>query len=123
MIKIQVSLLIFQKKNEVEDVVFDKENEYGVTSLTINSILPDEKTLKIENVKEQKKVSKEIQELIKNYKELDLTFVILHPETATIKIQFVKNNKKDLPKLKLTYFNTCTEKNEDFLMYNYIGHF
>ena len=104
-------------------MVFDKENEYGVTSLTINSILPDEKTLKIENVKEQKKVSKEIQELIKNYEELDLTFVILHPETATIKIQFVKNNKKDLPKLKLTYFNTCTEKNEDFLMYNYIRHF
>ena len=63
-------------------MVFDKENEYGVTSLTINSILPDEKTLKIENVKEQKKVSKEIQELIKNYKELDLTFVILHPETT-----------------------------------------
>ena len=28
--KIQVLLLIFQKKKEIEDVVFDNENEYGV---------------------------------------------------------------------------------------------
>ena len=55
--------------------MFNKENEYGVTGLTINSILPDEKILKIENVKEQKRISDEIQELIKNYKEPDLTFL------------------------------------------------
>ena len=84
-------------------MVFDNENEYGVTSLTINSILPDEKTIKIENAKEQK-ISKEIQNLIKNYKEPDLTFVISHPETSTIKIPFVKKNETDLPKLKLTFF-------------------
>ena len=34
------------------------------------------KNLKIENVKEQKIISGEIQELIKNYKEPDLTFTI-----------------------------------------------
>ena len=85
-------------------MVFDNENEYGVTSLTINSILPDEKIIKIENVKEQK-ISREIQNLIKNYKEPDLTFVISHPETSTIKIPFVKKkNEADLPKLKLTFF-------------------
>ena len=84
-------------------MVFDNENEYGVTSLTINSILPDEKIIKIENAKEQK-ISKEIQNLIKNYKEPDLTFVISHPETSTIKIPFVKKNETDLPKLKLTFF-------------------
>ena len=84
-------------------MVFDNENEYGVTSLTINSILPDEKIIKIENAKKQK-ISKEIQNLIKNYKEPDLTFVISHPETSTIKIPFVKKNETDLPKLKLTFF-------------------
>ena len=112
----------FSKENEIEEVLFNKENEYGVTGLTINSILPDEKILKIENVKEQKKISDEIQELIKNYKEPDLTFFISRPETNTITIPFVKKNKSDLPKLKLLYFNTSSKKNEDFLMYDYVGH-
>ena len=112
----------FSKENEIEEVLFNKENEYGVTGLTINSILPDEKIIKIENVKEQKRVSNEIQELIKNYKEPDLTFFISHPETNTITIPFVKKNKSDLPKLKLTYFNTTTKRMKIFLMYDYAGH-
>ena len=112
----------FSKKNEIEDVAFDKENEYAVTSLTINSISPTEKILKIKNVKEEKKIREEIQELIKKYKKPDLTLVISHPEMLTVKIPFVKKNETDLPKLKLTYFNTNAEKNEDFLKYDYIGH-
>ena len=76
----------------------------------------------MENVKEQKRISDEIQELIKNYKEPDLTFFISHPETNTITIPFVKKNESDLPKLKLSYFNTSSKKNEDFLMYDYVGH-
>ena len=100
----------FSKENEIEEVLFNKENEYGVTGLTINSILPDEKILKIENVKEQKKISDEIQELIKNYKGADLTFFISHPETNTITILFVKKNESDLPKLKFLYFNTSSKK-------------
>ena len=112
----------FSKENEIYKVLFSKVNEYGVTGLTINTILPDEKILKIENVKEQKRISEEIQELIKNYKETDLTFFISHPETNTITIPFVKKNKSDLPKLKLLYFNTSSKKNEDFLMYDYVGH-
>ena len=84
--------------------------------------MPDEKIIKIENVKEQKRISDEIQELIKNYKEPDLTFFISHPETNTITIPFVKKNKSDLPKLKLTYFNTTTKRMKIFLMYDYAGH-
>ena len=38
-----------------------------------------------------------------------------HPETKTIEIPFVKKNESDLPKIKLTYFNSTTTKNEDFL--------
>ena len=91
----------FSKENEMEEVLFNKENEYGVTGLSINSILSDEKILKIENVKEQERISEEIQELIKEYKEPDLTFFISQPETNTITIPFVKKNKSDLPKLKL----------------------
>ena len=47
----------FSKENKIEEVLFNKENEYRVTGLTINSILPDEKIIKIENVKEQKRIS------------------------------------------------------------------
>ena len=55
----------FSQENEIEEDLLNKENEYGITGLTINSILPDKKNLKIENVKEQERISNEIQELIK----------------------------------------------------------
>ena len=80
----------FSKENEIEEVLFNKENEYGVTGLTINSILPDEKLLKIENVKEQKKISDEIQELIKNYKGADLTFFYFAPRNKYYYNSFCK---------------------------------
>ena len=72
------------------DIAFNKENEYGVTGLNISSVLPDEKILKIENFKEQQKLTQEIQELIKQNKEPNLTFVISHLETKSIEIHFVK---------------------------------
>ena len=90
----------FSKKNEIENVVFNKENEYGITGLNINSIISDSEILKIENEKEQKKISEEIQELIKAYKEPDLTLTVSNTETKTIKIPFVKKNESDLPKKK-----------------------
>ena len=46
-----------------------------------------------------------------------------HSETKTVQIPFAKRNDSDLPKLKLTYFNTSTKKNEVFFMHDYIGHF
>ena len=69
------------KDNEIEKVVFNKEIEGGVSGLNINVDLPDEKILKIDNKKEQEKISPEIQELIKQNKEPNLTFIISHPET------------------------------------------
>ena len=80
----------FSKENEIENVILNKDSEYGITGLNINSILSDGKLLKIENVKERNKVSLEIQELIKNYKEPDLTLFMSHPETKAIEIPFVK---------------------------------
>ena len=77
--------------------------------------MPDKKILKIENVEERNRFSGEIQEIIKNYNEPDLTLFMSHPETKTIEIPFVKNNKADLPKIKLTYFNTTTKKMRTFL--------
>ena len=100
----------FSKENEIENVVFDKDNEYAITGLKINAELPDKKILKIENVKEQNRISSEIQEIIKNYKEPDLTLFMSHPETKTIEIPFVKKNESDPPKITLTYFNTTTKK-------------
>ena len=83
----------FLKENEIENVIFNKDSEYCITGLNINSILSDEKLLKIENFKEQNKVSLEIQELIKNYKEPDLTLFMSHPETKTVEILFVKKKR------------------------------
>ena len=84
------------KENEIENVIFDKDNEYAITGLKINAELPDKKILKIEDVEEQIRVSGEIQEIIKNYKEPDLTLFMSHPEIKTIEIPFVK-------KINLTY--------------------
>ena len=61
------------------------------------------KIIKIENKKEQKKISEEIQELIKQNKEPNLTFIISHPETNNIEIPFIKKK-----------WNRTTEKETDF---------
>ena len=95
--------LTSQKKNGIENVVFNKENEYRIIGLNINSIVPDSKILKIENEKEQKKISEEIQELIKAYKEPDLTLTVSNTEPKTIKISFVKKNESYLPKKNIIF--------------------
>ena len=85
-----------------------------MSGLNINVDLPDEKILKIDNKKEQEKISWEIQELIKQNEEPNLTFIISHPETKSIETPFVKKNETKLPKKKLTFFNIETQKTEDF---------
>ena len=45
----------FSKENEIEKVVFNKENEYGVTGLQINAVLPDEKIFKKQRIRKNKK--------------------------------------------------------------------
>ena len=46
-----------------------------------------------------------------------------NPETKTIKISFVKKNETDVPKIKLTYFNSTTQKNKDLILYDFFKHF
>ena len=75
---------ILQEKTRQKMSFSVKIVEYAITGLRINSILADEKLLKIENIKEQAKISQEIQDLIKNYKEPDLTLFMSHSETKTI---------------------------------------
>ena len=77
----------------------------------------------MENVKEQNRISSEIQEIIKNYKEPDLTLFMSHPKTKTIEIHFVQKNESELPKIKLTYFNSTTKKSQDFFIYDFLEHF
>ena len=112
----------FAKENEIENILFDGQNEYVVSRIDIKPVIKDEKIIKIESKKEEKKISEEIQELIKQNKEPNLTFIISHPETNSIKIPFVKKNETELPKKKLTFFNTNTQKNEDFTFYDSVGH-
>ena len=48
----------FSKEKEIENVLFDGQNEYGVSTMNIKPVLKDEKIIKVENKKEQKKLAK-----------------------------------------------------------------
>ena len=73
-------------------------------------------------MKTKKNKKKLARKLIKQNKEPNLTFIISHPETYSLEIPFIKKNETELPKKKLTFFNTTTQKNEDFTYYDYVGH-
>ena len=81
------------QENEVENVVFNTDKEYAVTGMVIKPDITDPELVKIENTKELDKISKEIQELIKNYKDADLTLSISNPETKTLLFPFVKKRR------------------------------
>ena len=98
------------QENKLENVVFNTDTEYAVTGMVIKPDIADSEPVKIENTKELDRISKEIQELIKNYKDPDLTLSISNPETKTLLLPFVKKDESDLSKIKLTYFNTTTKK-------------
>ena len=107
---------IVSQENEVENVVVNTDTEYAVTGMVIKPDIADSELVKIENNKELDRIRKEIQELIKSYKDSDLTLNISNPKIKTLLLPFVKKDESDLPKIKLTYFNTTTKKNEDLKM-------
>ena len=103
------------KENEIKNILFSDKKEYAITGLTIKPNSLDSDPTKIKNDKELDIIRKEIQELIKDYKERDLTLSIYNPETKTLLLRITqKKNEKDLPKIKLTCFNTTTEKMKIF---------
>ena len=61
--------------------------------MVIKPDIADSELVKIENTKELDRISKEIQELIKNYKDPDLTLSISNPETKTLLLPFVKKRR------------------------------
>ena len=79
------------QENKVENVVFKTDKEYTVTGMVIKPDITDSELVKIENNKD--KISKEIQELIKNYKDPDLTLSISNPETKALLLPFVKKRR------------------------------
>ena len=101
---------IVSQENEVENVVVNTDTEYAVTGMVIKPDIANSELVKIENNKELDRIRKEIQELIKSYKDSDLTLNISHPKIKTLLLPFVKKDESDLPKIKLTYFNTTTKK-------------
>ena len=110
------------QENKVENVLFNKNKEYAITGMMIKPDIVDSELVKIKNTKELDRFIKRIQELIKNYEEPYLTLSISNSETKTLLIPFVKKDESNLPKIKLTYFNTSTNKNENILVYDYYEH-
>ena len=89
----------FAKENKIENVLFDGfrteqircwQNEHKTSA----ERWKNNKSRKQKRTK--KKISEEIQELIKQNKEPNLTFIISHPETNSIEIPFVKKNETEL---------------------------
>ena len=54
-------------ENEVENVLFDNNKEYAVTGMTIKPEIVDSELVIVKNTKELDRISKEIQEITKNY--------------------------------------------------------
>ena len=102
------------QENEVENVLFDKNKEYAVTGMTIKPELVDSELVKVINTKELERISEEILEKIKEYKEPNLNLTISNPETKTLVIPFQKKTETEIPKIKLTFFNTTTKKKKIF---------
>ena len=112
------------EKNEVENVIFKKNQEYGITGMAIKPDIVDSDIVKVTEKKKLGSLSERIQELVETKKEPDLDLKIVHTETKTLTIAFKKNQKKIAPPtpIKLVFYNTKTEKNEDILFYNYYEH-
>ena len=87
------------QENEVENVLFNKDKEYVITGMVIKPDIIDSELIKIKSTKELDRISNEIQELIKNYEEPDLTLSIYNKETKTLLIPFLKKDESDLPKI------------------------
>ena len=85
----QTFTLNFSKENEIENVIFDKDYEYAVTGLKINADLPVITFIKKNAVLKQNEISKEIQEVIKKYRELDMTLTISNLEAKSIQIPLI----------------------------------
>ena len=60
------------QENEVENVLFNTDKEYAVTGMITKPDIVDSELVKIENTKELGRISIEIQELVKSYKDPDL---------------------------------------------------
>ena len=101
----------FSKSNEIENVILDKDHEYASTGLTLNVEIPEGQVIQIEE-KKINQISTEIENLIENYKKLDLTLYIVNTEIFEEKIPFTKKNETELPLKKYTYFDRLTKKSK-----------
>ena len=102
------------EKNEVENVIFKKNQEYPITGMAIK---PDIVESDIVKVTDQKKTwrfkQKDTRTSWKKKKNRLRDLKIVNPETKPVTIP---------PSIKLVFHNTKTENNEDILFYNYYEH-
>ena len=66
------------------------------------------------NRKYKKTERQEMQDLVKNYKEPDLTLFMSHPEIKTVEIPFLKKKESDFPRIRFSSYNVTTKENVDF---------
>ena len=62
------------EKNEVENIIFLKNQEYAVTGMVIKPDIVDSNIVKVTDQKKLESLSERIQELVKNYKRARFRF-------------------------------------------------
>ena len=101
------------QENEVENVLFNTDKEYAVTGMIIKPDIVDSELVKIENTKELDRISIEIQELVKSYKNPDLR------STFCNKIRIWPTKNKTIL-FQYNYKQLSLQQN--FLVYDYYEH-
>ena len=109
--RITFLLLIWQKKNEVEEIKFKKSREYAVTGLSINQDIGTD-FITVAETDKQEVLSKLIQKLVKEKRKPYLFLKIFNEEAMEKLIPFKRRSSKEVPFIKYTFYNTTTEKNE-----------
>ena len=100
---------------------FRKSREYTVTGLSINQNL-DSKVIAVTDTDRLETISHLIQKLVKEKKEPDLDLRVRNEETIEKVIRFQRKTPTEPLRLKFTFYNTSTKKNEEVEFYGYMSH-
>ena len=109
--RITFLLLIWQKKNEVEEIKIKKSREYAVTGLSINQDIETD-FITVGETDKQEVSSEVIQKLVKEKRKPYLFLKIFNEEAMEKLIPFKRWSSKEVPFIEYTFYNTTTKKNE-----------
>ena len=115
--KIIFSRQLWREKNEVQNILFRKSNEYEVTGLAINQ---NTNNLNEVTDRNRKGILQELIEDLLKEEKVDEHFYSLKLHSSKGYEKVIPLTK--LPPLKFKYYSLQTKKPEEINFYNYYGH-